>query len=205
MGPRGGARAIFLIAGVSIVTILAGLASLTAIPVHRSPVRIADAVEPGLPPDFDAIALEGHQEGAIYVATLTVEGVVGETGYDVMILGREPRSSLEPHVYGLEYQFGVETSYGIRASRHESRLTFYFPLSLLIANAYIVGLEAVTFAPQGEDFVKEGPRETLHVARLLVLPFDPTILRVASVAVAVALGVFEVRSWRMVHSPRQPR
>jgi hypothetical protein len=170
-------------------------------------VSISDPRDPGLPADFDAIALEGHVEGATFVATLTVAGIIQESGYDVMILVQDFGRVSGTYVYRLEFQFDKETSFGVQATRTDSRLTFVFPLGVLIHNPYnpyIVGLEAVTFASEGEDFVKEGPREALHISRVLALPIDTAVFAVAAAALAGTLLLVQPGVRQMLR-PRRPR
>lgn len=189
---RPGAFALGLVA----LVLFTGILSLTWTPIHRSPVEISDYPDPALSPDLDAIFLAGRLEGATFVVTLSVAGLVQSSGYDVFILGQESAHA-GTHVYRLEYQFEEEESYGIPAFRDGARLTFLFPLRLLIQGAYIVGLEAMTWPPNGNDYVREGPREIQHVRRLLVLPFDSNLLVVATVtlASAVLLSQSGARTW----------
>lgn len=191
--------------GVGAVVLLAGTAYLTWIPVHRSPIQISDVREADIPPDFDLLRLQGRLEGGSFVVTLSVAGIVQESGYGVFILGQEIGQTRDTHVYRLEYKFGQEESYGTPTIRDGDQLTFLFPLHLLVERAFIVGLEAMTLsAPEG-DLVREGPRETLHIQRLLVLPFDSTFLVVASITLAVAIVVSQIRASGRLSLVRHPR
>ncbi len=175
-----------IIAGVAAVVILLTLASLAWNPVHRSSIRIQDPLEDDIPPDYDAVLLQGRIDGDTFVITLTVEGTVQASRYIVNVVGRDPGPQERPHIYRLEYVFGAEHFYGIPATREANVLTFLFPMSLLFEGAYIVGLEAVIFTPGDPvDYVRERPREDLGVSSLLPLPFDPAILFGAGVGLAV--------------------
>ncbi len=183
-----------IIAGFAAVVILLTLASLAWNPVHRSPIRILDALEEDIPSDYDAVLLQGRTDGDIFVITLTVEGTVQASGYVVNVVARDPGPQAGPFIYRLEYRSGVEESYGIPATREADTLTLRFPLSLLFESAYIVGLEAVIFGPgDPADFVRERTREDLGVSSLLPLPFDPAILFGAGVGLAV-LSVLGLKS-----------
>ncbi len=180
------------IAGFAAVVILLTLASLAWNPVHRSSIRIHDPLEDDVPPDYDAVLLQGSLNGDTFVITLTVDGTVQPSRYIVNVVGRDPGPQERPNIYKLEYMFGAERSYGIPATREANVLTFLFPMSLLFESAYIVGLEAVIFTPGDPiDFVQERPREDLEVSSLLSLPLDPRILFLAGVGLALlsALGL----------------
>ncbi len=180
------------IAGFAAVVILLTLASLAWNPVHRSSIRIHDPLEDDIPPDYDAVLLQGRMDGDTFAITLTVEGTVQPSRYIVNVVGRDPGPQERPTIYKLEYVFGAERSYGIPATREANVITFLFPMSLLFESSYIVGLEAVIFTPGDPiDFVQEGPREDLGVSSLLSLPLDPRILFVAGVGLALlsALGL----------------
>lgn len=205
MAGRVRARLTAVALGLGVVVLLAGTAYLTWIPIHRSPFQISDPGEPDLPPDFDVLLVEGRQGSESYVITLTVAGMVQSSGYDVFILGQEiGETGATPHVYHLEYQFGREQSYGTPTIRDGDQLTFLFPLHQLIDRAFIVGLEAMTLRPPEGDFVREGPRETLHIHRLLVLPFDSIFLVVASVTLAIALLASQIRASRKLPRDGHP-
>ena len=179
-----------IIAGFAAVVILLTLASLSWNPVHRSAIRIHDPLEDDIPPDYDAVLLQGRIEGDTFVITLTVAGTVQTSRYIVNVVGRDPGPQVRPHIYKLEYRFGVEESYGVPATREADTLTFRFPLSLLFESAYIVGLEAVIFTPGDSiDFVQERPREDLGVSSLLPLPLDPRFLFGAGMGLAVLIGL----------------
>ena len=176
------------IAGFAAVVILLTLASLAWNPVHRSSIRIHDPLEDDIPPDYDAILLQGRMDGDTFAITLTVEGTVQPSRYIVNVVGRDPGPQERPNIYKLEYVFGAERSYGIPATREANVLTFLFPMSLLFESAYIVGLEAVIFTPGDPiDFVQERPREDLGVSSLLPLPLDPAFLFLAGVGLAVLI------------------
>ena len=170
--------------------ILLTLASLSWNPVHRSSVRIQDPLEDDIPPDYDAVLLQGRMDGDTFVITLTVEGTVQPSRYIVNVVGRDPGPQERPHIYKLEYMFGAEHFYGIPATREANTLTFQFPMSLVFEGTYIVGLEAVIFTPGDPiDFVQERPREDLEVSSLLPLPLDPAFLFGAGVALAVLIAL----------------
>ncbi len=177
-------------AGFAAVVILLTLASLAWNPVHRSPIRIDDPLEDDIPPDYDAVLLQGRMDGDTFVIALTVEGTVQASRYIVNVVGRDPGPQERPHIYKLEYMVGAEHFYGIPATREADTLTFRFPMSLVSEGTYIVGLEAVIFTPGDPiDFVQEKPREDLEVPSLLPLPFDPAILFGAGVGLAVLIGL----------------
>ena len=176
------------IAGLAAVVVLLTLASLAWNPVHRSSIRIHDSLEDDIPSDYDAVLLQGWMDGDTFTITLAVEGTVQAGRYIVNAVGRDPGPQERPHIYKLEYMFGVERSYGIPATREADVLTFLFPLSLLIEGAFIVDLEAVIFTPgDPTDFVQERPREDLGVSSLLPLPLDPAFLFLAGVGLAVLI------------------
>lgn len=182
------------LAGFAAVVILLTLASLAWNPVHRSSIRIQDRLEGDIPPDHDAVLLQGWMDGDTFAIALTVEGTVQPSRYIVNVVGRSPGPQERPHIYKLEYVLGAEQSYGVPTTREADVLTFLFPLSLLLESAYIVGLEAVIFGPgDPTDFVQEGPREDLGVSSLLPLPFDPAILFGTGGGLAVVLGVLGLR------------
>ncbi len=151
-------------------------------------------MEGDIPPDHDAVLLQGWMDGDTFAIALTVDGTVQPSRYIVNVVGRSPGPQERPHIYKLEYVLGAEQSYGVPTTREADVLTFLFPLSLLLKSAYIVGLEAVIFGPgDPTDFVQEGPREDLGVSSLLPLPFDPAILFGAGGGLAVVLGVLGLR------------
>ncbi len=175
-----------MITGFAAVVILLTLASLSWNPVHRSSIRIHDPLEDDIPPDYDAVLLQGRMDGDTFVIALTVEGTIQASRYIVSVVGRDPGPQERPHIYRLEYVVGEERSYGIPATREADVLTFLFPLSLLLEGAYIVGLKAVIFTPGDPiDLVQEKPREDLGVSSLLPLPLDPAFLFGAGVGLAV--------------------
>lgn len=182
--PRKTAFAI-LAAVVSATLLLAAVAFLARIPVHRSPIQIADAFDSGIERDFDAILLGGRQVGGTYVVTLTVAGVVQESGYNVGLLVQDLGGSYGTSVYELSYQLGQEKSYGIPTVRAGNSLTFRFPLKLLAENTYVVGLDAALFGTHTNDYVVEGPRENLRIERLLALPIDSSVFAVAAATLAI--------------------
>ncbi len=189
------------IAGLAAAVILLTLASVAWNPVHRPSVRIQDPLEDDIPPDYDAVLLQGWMDGDTFAITLTVEGTVQSSLYIVNVVGRDPGPQERPHIYKLEYMFGAERSYGIPATREADVLTFLFPLSLLIEGAFIVGLEAVIFTPGDPiDFVQEGPRKDLGVPSLLPLPFDPAIL----LGVGLGLAAASVLGWNTFVKYRPP-
>ena len=154
-------------------------------------------MEDDIPPDYDAVLLQGRIDGDTFVIALTVEGTVQASRYIVSVVGRDPGPQKGPHIYRLEYVVGEERSYGIPATREADVLTFLFPLSLLLEGTYIVGLEAVIFTPGDPvDYVRERLREDLGVSSLLPLPFDPAILFGAGVSLAVlsVLGLKRILS-----------
>ena len=185
MSERFRGRGILLAAGLAVALLLAALAFLTWLPVHRSPVQIADPSDPGTAPAFDALLLRGQQEGGTYIITLVMAAVVQDSGYDVGVLVQDLGRPGDTYVYGLKYQFGEEKNYGVPTIRAGNSLTFRFPLNLLATNTYVVGLDATTFGPEMTDYVVEVPREALRIERLLPLPLDSGLLAVASATVGI--------------------
>ncbi|MFQ5908452.1 MAG: hypothetical protein ACE5JE_06455 [Thermoplasmata archaeon] len=184
------------------------LLTMTALawnPVHRSPIRVQDPLEDDIPPDYNAVLLQGVMDGDTLVITLSVEGTVQPSRYIVNVVGRTPGPEERPNIYKLEYVSDAERSYGIPASREADVLTFLFPLSLLFEGAFIVGLEAVIFTPGDPiDFVQEGPREDLVVHSLLPLPLDPLTLFAAGAGLAV-LGVLGLIAFSRTGPPPKSR
>ena len=174
-----------LVAGMFATLLLAAVAFLASLPVHRSPVQIADALDSEIEPDFDALLLQGQQEGGTYVVTLTVAGVVQESNYNIGVLVQDLGGIYGTYVYELTYQLGQEESYGSPTVRAGNSLTFRFPLNLLAGNTYVVGLDAAIFGPDTNDYVVAGLRESLRIQRLLALPIDSGLLAVAAATLAI--------------------
>jgi hypothetical protein len=189
------AGVIALTVGLAAAVVLATLAVLTWIPVHRSPIQIVDTVDLDIPADFDALLLRGQQEGGTYVVTLTVRGMAQDSRYNVGVLVQDGRRPGLTYVYDLEYQRGAEQNYGVPAARTGNALTFQFPLDVLSADTYIVGLDATAFGPDRFDYVVEGPRESLRIQRLLPLPIDPAFLMVAFAAIAIVIIAPRIRTF----------
>ncbi len=187
-------RAAYLTVGLAATVILAAVAFLAWIPVHRSPIYIVDSAEPDIPPDFDALLLRGQQEGETFVVTLSVAGVVQASLYNVGVLVQDLGRPGETYVYELEYQSGEEKNYAIPTIRDGNSLTFRFPLKTLSKNAYIVGLDAAIFGPDTTDYFVEGRRESLRIQRLLPLPVDSALLIAAAAAIAVVTIVARIRT-----------
>ncbi len=185
--------------GAAIVMVI--LASMAWTPTHRSSVEIPDPPEADVPPDYDALRLLGRLDGDVYEISLVVEGTVQDDRYIVNVVGRNPGLSERPNIYKLEYIAGVEESYGIPVGREGNTLTLMFPMELLLKGAYVVGLEAVVFGPDGAmDFVKATDRENLVVQMVLPLPFNRFLL----LAGAVSLGVASAGIFRALRLQSQP-
>jgi len=199
MSARFSGRPLPFVASLATALILAALAFLTWVPVHRSPVQIVDPSDPGIAPEYDALLLRGQRDGGTYIITLVVAGAVQDSRYTVGVLVQDLGRPGETYVYDLEYQFGKEKNYGVPTMRGHDSLTFQFPLALLTPNTYVVGLDAVTWGPEGSDYVVEGPQEALRIERLLSLPIDPGLLWVASAFLGILtliLGVHAVDRFR---------
>ncbi len=179
----------FTALGLALAVGLAAVAALGWAPSHRSPITIQDAEDEGIPPEFDALLLEGHLSSPYFIATLTVRGVVQPNRYVVGILVQDRGQQGETYVYSLDYALGREGNYGIPTILDGNSLSFLFPLDRLGAEAYIVGLDAAVFGVEGEafyeDYVVERPREELQIQRILPLPLDPLLLVVVAMVIMV--------------------
>jgi hypothetical protein len=188
-------RTVLVSVGLAATLALGYLAFFEMIPVNRSPISITDPDEPGIPPDFNAVSLTGREDHDTYVVTLAVLGTVQTTGpIHVGILVQELRSPPGgTFVYDLKYALGGEMNYGTPTTRFGNSLTFRFPLRTLGAQTYVVGLDAVLFGPNSDDYVVETPRENLAIARLLVLPIGADALGIAATLTAVMTLVLLIR------------
>lgn len=187
-----------LVAAGSSALVLAALAALAWILVHRSPVQIADASDPGIPPEFDVLLLSGRQDGGTYAIELVLAGAVQDSRYTVGLLVQELSRPGETSVHELDYMFGEETRYAIATIRSGNSLTFLFPLSLLRPGTYVVGLDAVSSGPGVSDLVEEGSAGTTRIHRLLPLPVEPGLLAVASAAFGVVAFAHRILASRRV-------
>lgn len=197
----------FIVVGILISAVLATLGILGSISVHRSPIVIADADEPEVPQDYDALLVRGWLDGDVYVVTLVVAGVVQDSRYNVGIFVRGVDQPDWRSVYDLVYQSGVEAKYGTPTERSGDSLTFRFALSHLGPAAYVVGLDANVWGPIGEDSfdtVNEGPPAAMSIPRLLALPVSPVLLFLGAAAVAIPTLIAGLNAIRRTRStPRR--
>lgn len=181
--------------GVAVAVVLLGsgslLTGLALTPVHRSPVEVPDAAEGVLPPGRDVVLLRGEERWGTYRITLQMAGDVDPEGrYTVPVVARTWRSPWDvgdPHIYLLDFRQGVEDNFGVPVRAEGDSLIFRFPLSLLGAGDYIVGLEAFVFGDPEGDSVKEMVRDRLSVGRMLDAGAAPTVLLLAGTVLAGGL------------------